>query len=448
MKPLRIRQWMLIGMLIILILPRLCYEIPSLWAHHALDPSALAKQQSAMNAMVLKISDTDIAAWHDPNWQSKVSAEVSSSHIGFILYDASDQEIIHAVPNGSEATSSREVSIVEGGRLLGKASFYMPKQTSIWGTVLAIIAGLFAILFIGWQMGRVVVKPLESMSAAARRIAGGDLEFQLPRSTVMEVADVRDAFQAMGKGLQESLIRQAELEEERRFFISSIAHDLRTPLFALRGFLVRLERGLVSQPEKALRYAAICSKKAEHLERLVSDLFAYSQLTSLNLIQRFEPLAVDALFDDIVAEYRPAAKERAINMVCDASAKGAIVHGDAHMLHRAIGNLVDNALRYTQCNGTISVSLYVEEAQVHFTIEDTGPGIPKDILPHIFEAFYRGEESRNPAYGGTGLGLTIAQRILSAHHGELTARNRSQAGGAIFSGWIPRSVHTLPNGKD
>ncbi len=442
MKPLRIRKWMLIGMLIILILPRLFYEIPSLWPHLVGNPSTLAQQQSAINTLVRKISDTNIANWHDPDWQSKVNAELSSSHVGFILRDASDQEIIHAVPNGSETIPSREVSFVEGGHFLGKASFYIPKETSVWGTLLAIIAGLFAILFIGWQMGRVVVKPLESMSAAARRIAGGDLEFQLPKSTVMEVSDVRNAFQAMGKGLQESLIRQSELEEERRFFISSIAHDLRTPLFALRGFLTRLERGLISQPEKALRYAAICSKKADHLERLVSDLFAYSQLTSLNLIQRFEPLVIDALFDDIVAEYRPAAKEREIKMVCDLSAKGGFVHGDAHMLHRAIGNLIDNALRYTPCNGTITVCLYVDETRIHFTVEDTGPGIPDGVLPHIFEAFYRGEESRNPAYGGTGLGLTIAQRILRAHHGDLSARNRSLTGGGIFSGWLP--LNTQP----
>ncbi|WP_409346734.1 ATP-binding protein [Paenibacillus sp. MBLB4367] len=436
MKPLRIRQWMLIGMLIMLILPRLFYEIPGLFDRYVLENTEHLQQQSSLNALMNEVSAADFARWRDPSWQAALGKVIANSNLGIVLLDSSDHEIYRSVPSGSEAAASRELSVMEQGRLQGKALFYVPKQTSGLATAFAIAAGLCAILFIGWQMGRVVVKPLEAMSTAARRIAGGDLNFHLPESTVLEVADVRAAFHAMGNGLRESLIRQSEMEEERRFFISSIAHDLRTPLFTLRGFLTRLERGLSSHPEKALRYAAICSKKAEQLERLVSDLFSYNQLTSLDQTLRQEPLDIRALFTDMVTEYLPTAKEKDIDLVYDASAEESNLHGDAHMLRRAIGNLIDNALRYTQRNGVITIRLHVEEERVLFTIEDSGPGISEDELPHIFEPFYRGEDSRNPDYGGTGLGLTIAQRILRAHNGDLTARNYSQTGGAIFTGWI------------
>lgn len=436
MKPLRIRQWMLIGMLIVLILPRLIYEIPGLFDRYVWENTKLSRQQTALNSLMTEVGKADIARWHDPSWQASLESMIAESKLGITLLDSTDRQIYHSVPSGSEATAYRELNVMEQGQLRGKAFLYVPKQTSGLATVFAVLAGLCAILFIGWQMGRVVVKPLEAMSAAARRIAGGDLDFHLPASTVLEVADVRAAFHAMGKGLRESLIRQSELEEERRFFISSIAHDLRTPLFALRGFLTRLERGLASHPEKASRYAAICSKKAEQLERLVSDLFSYSQLASLDQMLRREPLNIGSLLTDMVAEFLPSAKEREIDLVYNASAENCDLLGDAHMLRRAIGNLLDNALRHTQRNGVITIRLHKEQTRVLFTIEDTGPGIPEHELPHIFDAFYRGDHSRNPEYGGTGLGLTIAQRILRAHHGDLTARNRNESGGAIFTGWI------------
>ncbi|WP_028548557.1 sensor histidine kinase [Paenibacillus sp. UNC451MF] len=434
MKPLRIRQWMLIGMLIILILPRLFYEIPGLLDRYVLENTKLQQQQMALDTLVQEVSGADTTRWLNPNWQEALGKRSTTSNLGIILLDSTGYQIYQSIPSGSEATVHRELIFMENSHLRGKALFYVPEHTSELATALAIVAGLCAILFIGWQMGRVVVKPLEAMSAAARRIASGDLDFHLPKSTVLEVADVRSAFHAMGNGLRESLIRQSELEEERRFFISSIAHDLRTPLFALRGFLTRLERGLVSHPEKASRYAAICSKKADQLERLVSDLFSYSQLTALKM--RREPVDIGTLFTDIVSEYLPTANEREIEMVYNVTTEECNLHGDAHMLRRAIGNLIDNALRYTQRNGVITIHLHVEETRVHFSIEDSGPGIPEHDLPHIFEAFYRGDDSRNPEYGGTGLGLTIAHRILKAHHGDLTAQNKSQTGGAIFTGWI------------
>ncbi|TCZ80792.1 HAMP domain-containing histidine kinase [Paenibacillus albiflavus] len=433
MKPLRIRQWMVIGMLIVLILPRLSYEIPGLFDRYVLENSKYSRQQTAMNDLMREVGESDVARWSDPAWQAGIEKTIAASHSGIVLFDTDGHEYYRFNSSGSKSTAERELIVMEQGQLRGKALFYAPKQTSELATAFAIFAGIFAILFIGFQMGRVVVKPLEAMSAAARRIADGDLDFELPASTVMEVTDVRAAFQAMGKGLQESLIRQSELEEERRFFISSIAHDLRTPLFALRGFLTRLERG--DNPEKAARYAAICSKKADQLERLVSDLFSYGQMSSLEQLLRPLPLDIGSLFEDIVADFLPQARDKNINLTYEAPLENRELQGDAHLLRRAIGNLIDNALRYTPANGNITIRLRMEKTRAHFTVEDSGPGIPDQQLSHIFDAFYRGDDSRNPANGGTGLGLTIARRIIRAHNGDLIAENHSQ-GGAIFTGWI------------
>jgi len=433
MKPFRIRQWMVFGMLIVLLLPRLFYEIPGLFDRYVWENDKYSRQQTSMEALMRAIGKTDVCVWRDSDWQAEIETTIADSNAGIVLLDAAGSEIYRNVPSGVTSNVERELSVMEQGHLRGTALIYFPKHTSDLALAFAIIAGIGAVLLIGYQMGRVVVKPLEAMSAAARSIAGGDLDFRLPESTVMEVADVRAAFQAMGKGLQESLVRQSELEEERRIFISSIAHDLRTPLFALRGFLSRLERG--DNPEKSARYIAICSKKADQLERLVSDLFSYGRMSSLEQLLRPMPLDIDALFKDIAAEYSPLAKEKGIELVYVAAEERRELQGDAHLLRRAFGNLIDNALRYSPMNGTITIRLRIEETRACFSVEDSGPGIPEHQLPSLFEAFYRGDESRNPEYGGTGLGLTIARRIIRAHNGDLIADNRSQ-GGAVFTGWI------------
>jgi signal transduction histidine kinase len=307
-------------------------------------------------------------------------------------------------------------------------------QGTIFPSLFSIFISVCLVFFIWRQMGRTVVRPLEAMSAAARRIAGGDLDFELPKTAVMEVAEVRAALQALGDGLKESVKRQSELEHERRYFIGAIAHDLRTPLFALRGFLMRLERGLAGSPEKAARYLTICSQKAEHLERLVSDLFSYVKSDVMEQKIDKAPLDFGPLIRGIMDTYRPLAHSKEA-VFTENGPDACIIEADIHQLERAIGNLLDNALRYTPPEGEIKISWNRESDRVIFTVTDTGPGIPNKDLPHIFDPFYRAEASRNLETGGTGLGLTIAKRIVQAHGGDITARNRP-SGGVEFTGWL------------
>ncbi|WP_222708574.1 cell wall metabolism sensor histidine kinase WalK [Paenibacillus sp. N3.4] len=302
-------------------------------------------------------------------------------------------------------------------------------------SIFSILLPVGVVLFIWRQMGRYVVKPLEAMSAAARKMAGGDLDFELPRTSVREVAEVREALQALGDELKELVIRQSELEQERQFYIGAIAHDLRTPLFALRGYLMRLERGLASSPEKAARYLSICSQKAEHLERLVSDLFSYVKSDLLRQSTHKEPFEFGPFIHRIADSYRTLALSREISIEENSPEATCSLEADRHLLERAIGNLIDNALRHTTLGGTIEIKWHREPDRIVFSIADTGTGIPEKDLPHIFEPFYRADASRNSETGGTGLGLTIAKRIAQAHGGDLTARNRS-TGGAEFTGWI------------
>jgi signal transduction histidine kinase len=435
MKPLKIRQWMLVGMLIVLVIPRLFYEIPSFLDHNIFERNLQLQQQTAL-ATTLQEVTAGVSRWKDTNWQADLREKTDQSHVGVLLLDSSDHVIFRSLSSRSEKNPDRQAVVMEGSQLMGSVLLFVPNKGSVLASLFAVIAAACAILFIGYQMGRVVVKPLEAMSAAARRIAGGDLDFELPGSTVAEVADVRAAFQTMGNGLQESLTRQSKLEEERRFFISAIAHDLRTPLFVMLGFLTRLKRGLADNPEKTMKYITICYQKAEHLERLVSDLFSYTKLEYAEQSIHKEQVEFNSLLSETLNDFRSIAQEKDVAILYESPQEQCMLQGDAHLLRRAVGNLIDNALRYTPPTGRIEIKCQMEKTRITFTVEDTGPGISDQDLPHIFEPFYRGDASRNPENASTGLGLTITQRILRLHQGDLTVQNRSSSGGAFFTGWL------------
>jgi signal transduction histidine kinase len=280
-----------------------------------------------------------------------------------------------------------------------------------------------------------VVKPLVAMSKAARRIAKGDLEIYLPVSRVTEIADVRAGFEVMVAGLNESFQNQARLEEERRFFIGSVAHDLRTPLFALRGYLEGLEMGIASSPEKVAKYVAICKEKTEQLNRLVADLFSFTKLEYMEQTVCLEKVDTSLILEKSIDSLKPLAEEKGISIAYRSPSEKEEDSVDPHLLERAINNILENALRYTPPGGEISVIFRKEHGKKVIEITDTGPGFSPEDLHRVFHPLYRGESSRNRDTGGAGLGLAIAKRIFQAHGGNLTALNRSN-GGAVLVGWI------------
>jgi signal transduction histidine kinase len=306
-----------------------------------------------------------------------------------------------------------------------------------WGTFALTLA------IVLWLIGQPVLRPLAAMSQAAEDIASGDLNVDVPPSPVREIAAVSAALAGMSGALRQSLAQQAALEEERRLFVGAIAHDLRTPLFMLRGYLKGLERGVAATPDKIAHYVDMCRTQADALERLITDLFAYTRLEYLEQEPEREPLELGALLQQTIEVAGPRAAAKGIALILDAPGESCALIGDSHLLTRAVENLLDNALRHTPEGGQIRVRWHRQDAMLVFAVEDTGPGIGAQDLPHIFTPMYRGDASRSRETGGAGLGLAIAQRILRAHGGNLTAANRPE-GGAKFTGTLPAAQCRAP----
>lgn len=392
--------------------------------------------------------------WDDPEWREATAAELDGDDVSFVLFEGSD-EFYRSIGDAGRTSGGQPAAgavwdadrgdgIIRSIEIDGTdppltAQLYTPlaDDNPVPAIVRAtlVIGGVAAAVSLAF--GRPFVRPLRVVRQAARRVTEGDMAVSLPRSRITEVDEVITAFDVMTTELNRSLEQQAALEHERRMFIAAIAHDLRTPLFSLRGYLEGLDTGLADTPEKRARYLAIANEKARTLDALVADLFDYTRLEYLDQSPNHENLDLAELLHDLVDGLRPQANARDLKLALWPHDHSCPIDADREQLARAITNLVGNAIRYTPPGGRVDVSCGITADSTWFTVSDTGPGIDPNDLPHLFQPLYRGDHGRDAATGGTGLGLAIAQRILAAHQGTLQANNAPPTGGAVFTATIP-----------
>ncbi len=441
MRKIRIRTFTLLCFVFILALPWNFYV-----AAHFMETKTLSFEKGRLQNETLQTNisevtrriESDTDKWADPDWQNQLHAALRQAKMDVLIQSAADQDIYRSNPERSGTTLSTErFSVIQDGQLQGRVTLYLPQSNQVQ-VMAAFIGLLLAIFIVGMGMRRFVLTPLERMGLAARQIATGDWDVRLPMSRVTEIAEVRDGFDVMVKGLERSYRKQAELEEERRFVITAVAHDLRTPLFALRGYLDGLEQGIAQSPEKMARYVAVCKDKSAQLDRLVEDLFTFTKMEYVESELNVEKVDFRHILQNSIDSLRPQAMQKGISISFHA-AVACSINGDMHLLERAMNNLLDNAVRHTPAGGMIEVDCYRHADKVTFTVRDTGPGFSSEELERVFEPLYRGEASRSRATGGSGLGLTISQRIIRQHGGDLAASNHPE-GGALLAGWIPLAM--------
>ncbi len=392
----------------------------------------------------------NVDRWGDPAWQAELGDWLEGENVDVLLIDG-NRDIFRTSQEpltGTDDTSRLARRYVVPGTDPPKAAYIFadqrfgpPEELRQWFVPVAMVAALaLALGGIAWFLRQSILDPLTATSAAAGRVAAGELDIHLPGSRVREVAKLNAAFEGMSAALRRSLDRQAAMEQDRRMLISALVHDLRTPLFSLRGSLEGLATGIADTPEKRSRYIGIAQEKANALERLISDLFAYTRLEMLDEEPTHTPVDLAAFLPRLVEGMRPRAETKGVRLALDPG-PARTIPADEHLLTRAIENLLDNALHHTPEGGQVRLGWRVDGGRAEISVADTGPGIPADDLARIFDPLYRGEGSRNRSTGGAGLGLAIAKRILVAHDGDLTAAN-APAGGAIFTATLPLGATT------
>ncbi|PLR99057.1 sensor histidine kinase [Bacillus sp. T33-2] len=437
MKTIHIRKFTILCLFLILLLPWLFFVTANLIETKTFGLGVNNIQKKDLNKTI-QLIETNTEKWKDLAWQKQLNSQLHKTNMDVSIQSETDQIIYQSDPNRNYSSIRTEhFSIIQDGQVIGRV--YINQINSRVNQVFAAFMGmLLAFFIVAYVMRRYILKPLEKMSTCSRQIADGDLEVQLPSSKIAEIAEVRDGFIVMVDGLKESFQKQVELEDERRFVIASVAHDLRTPLFALRGYLDGLEQGIAHSPDKVAKYIAVCKEKSAQLDRLVEDLFTFTKTDYLEMKHNQNKVDLAHVVKNSIESIKPQAQQKQICLIEDFSADLCSIEGDMHLIERAINNLLDNAVRHTPNQGKIFIQCYKDSDRVYFSIRDTGEGFSSRELKDVFDPLYRGEVSRNYSTGGFGLGLTISMRIIRQHGGDVCAEN-SIDGGAILKGWFPFS---------
>lgn len=370
-----------------------------LYVSPALSP-ALQKQEAARQGLAGKPGPTPATAPAEPSgsWvheQRQITAGTQKAR-GFLTADLYYQPASRATP-------------ALAGLLTG---------------VLVLLAGLAVAV---WLAGRWMVTPLTRLSAQVDKVAGGDLAIAVPRSRIGEVANVAQAVEGMTAALGEAAQKRAEADEARRFLVTSIAHDLRTPLFALRGHLQAIGTRL-GNPAVHLERA---EARADALERLIGNLFAYSRDDYTQPTLQLETVPVTDLLHEVTASLEHTTRLRNNTFELDGDPAIAVTV-DRDRVKRALTNILDNALRYSPRGAPIHLSWAAGDAStVEIVVQDHVPGITPNLLPHIFEPGIRGTPAADSQDSGAGLGLSIAKRLLEQQQATLTADNQPTGGAVI-----------------
>ncbi|WP_328744448.1 HAMP domain-containing histidine kinase [Streptomyces sp. NBC_00285] len=268
-----------------------------------------------------------------------------------------------------------------------------------------------------------LVRPLRALTAAAQQPP--ELHTRVPVTTRDETGILAAAFNDLAE-------RRERLETQRRAMVSDIAHELRSPLTNIRGWLEVTRDGLVD-PDPAL--LGSLHEEALVLQRVIDDLQDLADADAGTLRLHREPVRCDELLQQVAAAHRIAADAAGVGLRTDVDGLPWL-DADPVRMRQVLGNLVSNAVRHTPAGGTVTLSAHPDGDDVVLEVSDTGSGIAPDDLPHVFDRFWRAEKSRSRRTGGSGLGLPIVRHLVAAHGGTVAA-DSEPGSGSVFSLRLP-----------
>ena len=299
----------------------------------------------------------------------------------------------------------------------------------IWLTILVTIIDIVAVVMWIWIYKRILV-PLDKLQTATKKIADGDLDYQLDERDFSEIPFLFNDFERMRIKLKEDEEEKKLSEDAARELVSNISHDLKTPLTAIRGYVEGILDGVASSPQKTRDYLNTIYNKTNDMNSLIDELLYYSQVSEKHMSYKFEKIYVKDFFDEYVKDLYLELDTIKIKFEYTVNVgRSTVIDMDKEQIKRALNNIVSNAVKYMD----------KEEPEIHFRvtetsdainiqISDNGRGIDEKDLPHIFERFYRSDVSRNTKLGGSGIGLSIVKKVIENHEGSVVAMSKPGVG--------------------
>lgn len=291
--------------------------------------------------------------------------------------------------------------------------------------IAVVVAGLLSLVLTA-GLSRRILGPVENLMAVAHKMEQGDLSQRVQVQSKDEIGELGHAFNAMADGL-------SRVERLRRSMVTDVAHELRTPLSNIRGYLEGVRDGVIA-PD--VRLINSLHEEAMLLNRLIDDLqeLSLAEAGQLRLVQQMIPLK--QCIEQAASMARPALVEKGLTLLVDLPDNLPLVNADAGRIGQVVRNLLNNAITHTPGGGTVTICVRDNAEEVLISVQDTGVGISREDLPNIFERFFRADRSRARATGGAGLGLTIVKQLVAAQGGRVWAE--SELGhGSTFTFTLP-----------
>ena len=339
--------------------------------------------------------------------------------VGLVAPGAFDAAMGHAM-SGMDGMNEMMTGLV-------RAAFRDAVQTAL---VIAIAAAALAAIVASIALSTRLSRPIGRLAQASRRIASGRYAERVPVSSDDEIGQLAESFNTMAASLETTERRRLQL-------VGDVAHELRTPLATLDGYLEGLEDGVIKPTPPTW---TLLRGETARLSRLVNDLQDLWRAEAKQLVLRMEPVDVSALVSAAIERYTAPAAERRIALRLEADPTIPTVSADRDRLVQVLDNLLSNAIRYTADGTEVTVRVRRGAGTVMLSVADQGPGLTDEQRERVFERFYRADPSRSRALGGSGVGLAIAKALVELMGGRIWAESEGTGRGATFSVSLPTAT--------
>ncbi len=294
--------------------------------------------------------------------------------------------------------------------------------------ILYSMAVLFIVIAVSLILTNKVLKnitvPIENLYNGAQRIHAGNFDVEVPHTSTEELNLVCNSFNEMQKQLKLNIQKQAIYEKDRSEMLAGISHDLRTPLTTIRSYVKGVQDGVAQTPEKEKEYLNIVYRNACEMEVLLDQLFLFSKLETGNLPISLKPINIQKYMITVLDSLEYILQKNNSKLILDSGCELEKVLCDSEQMKRVIKNILENSVKYNPDKPLhVTVTILKEGKNVLLRIKDDGIGVPNSQLPKLFDSFYRGDESRGNIIEGSGLGLSIAKKIIELHGGKIYAEN-------------------------
>jgi signal transduction histidine kinase len=362
--------------------------------------------------------------------------------------DANGKKVFTVAPIAEDDRLEGYLYVILGGEtydnIIQKIQGSYILRLSIWvitiSLSIALLAGLFIFAFLTHRLKRLATIMERYKNGTPSQMP--DLSLTLHETPHDEIDSLGATFMQMTERINQQMEKLETSDSLRRELVANVSHDLRTPLATLRGYMeTLLMKDESLSVEERREYLRVAISHCERLSQLITDLFELAKLEAQGMDVHSESFSLNELVQDVVQKFQLIAKEKDINILANIGKALPFAYADIALIERALENLIDNAVRHTPKEGTVSIVMSHENKHITVKISDTGLGIPEKDLPRIFDRFYQLDKSRREKTGHSGLGLAITKKIIELHKCKIEVESKTGSGTAFIFSLPVNQVH-------